>query len=64
MISVTKLNGTSITVNASLIETVEEIPDTVISLTTGRKIVVRESRDDIVKLVSDYNRNIFGRNPR
>ena len=37
MIDVTKMNGGSITVNADLIETVEETPDTIITLTTGKK---------------------------
>lgn len=37
MIEVTKLNGEKITLNSDLIEVVEETPDTVITLTTGRK---------------------------
>ena len=40
MIEVTRLNGTQILVNADLIELVEETPDTVITFTTGRKIIV------------------------
>ena len=47
MIEVTKLNDTKLTVNAELIEMVEEIPDTVITLTTGKKIFVKESRQKI-----------------
>ena len=35
MIDVTKMNGSKVTVNTDLIETVEEMPDTVITLTTG-----------------------------
>ncbi len=59
MIEVTKLNGIKILVNADLIEMVEETPDTVISLTTGRKIIVKESRQDIKSLVKSYRKDIF-----
>ena len=51
MIEVTRLNGTQILVNADLIELVEETPDTVITFTTGRKIIVKESRQEIKNLV-------------
>lgn len=51
MISVTRLNGKRITLNALLIETIEETPDTMITLTTGRKIMVLESVSDVVSLV-------------
>ena len=51
MIDVTKMNGGSITVNADLIETVEETPDTIITLTTGKKIIVKESRQEVKNLV-------------
>lgn len=56
MIDVTKMNDISITVNADLIETVEETPDTVITLTTGKKIIVKESRQMIKNLVELYKR--------
>ncbi|MDO4166834.1 MAG: flagellar FlbD family protein [Eubacteriales bacterium] len=56
MIDVTKMNDCSITVNADLIETVEETPDTVITLTTGKKIIVKESRQMIKNLVELYKR--------
>jgi flagellar protein FlbD len=44
MIEVTKINGSKLLVNTSLIETVEETPDTVITLNDGKKIIERESR--------------------
>lgn len=59
MIEVTRLNGTQILVNADLIELVEETPDTVITFTTGRKIIVKESRQDVKNLVKSYRKNIF-----
>lgn len=52
----TKLNGVEITVNADLIEIIEETPDTVITLTTGKKIIVKESRQNVKNLVKSYKR--------
>ena len=57
MIDVTKLNGKELTINAELIETVEETPDTVITLTTGKKIIVKESRQIVKNLVILYKRH-------
>ena len=56
MIDVTKMNGMNITINSDLIETVEDTPDTVITLTTGRKIIVKESRQTIKNLVTSFKR--------
>lgn len=55
------MSGLPYTLNADLIETVEETPDTVISLTNGKKLLVKESRKDIVQLVKDYKRDIYTR---
>ncbi len=59
MIEVTKLSSERILVNPDLIEIVEETPDTVITLTTGRKIIVKESRQDIKSLVKSYRKDIL-----
>ena len=61
MIELTKLNDTKFTLNAELIETVEEVPDTVIALTTGKKIFVRESRYEIRDLVVRYKQEVFNK---
>lgn len=61
MIEVTRLNGIKMTVNADLIERVEELPDTVITLTTGNKIIVKESRQEIKNLVILYKKEILCR---
>lgn len=61
MIKVTRLNGEQLVVNADLIEFVEATPDTVVSLTTGRKLVVKELVDTIVQAVVDYKRTCFHR---
>lgn len=59
MIEVTKLSGQKILVNPDLLEIVEETPDTVVTLTTGKKIIVKESRQEIKNLVKSYRRDIF-----
>ena len=58
-IEVTKLNGTPLLINADLIETVEETPDTVISFTNGKKIIVKERRQEVKNLVKSYKRDIY-----
>ena len=59
MIEVTKLNGSTVLVNAELIESVEETPDTVLSFVTGKKIIVKESRQEVKNLVLLYKREIM-----
>ncbi len=59
MIEVTKLNGVKILINPDLLEQVEETPDTVLSFTTGRKLIVKESRQEIKNLVELYRKEIF-----
>lgn len=59
MIEVTKLNESKVIINAELIESVEETPDTVISFVTGKKIIVKESRQEIKNLVILYKREFM-----
>lgn len=59
MIELTKLNDIKFSVNPELIEIVETTPDTVITLTTGRKLIVKESRQDIKNLVLSYKRKFI-----
>ena len=54
MIRLKRLNNSDIVVNAELIQYLEETPDTVITLTTGNKIVVRENAEEVIKRVIDY----------
>lgn len=61
MIEVTRLNGTKVIINSDLIEKVEESPDTIISLTSGNKIIVKESRQEIKNLVILYKKEIYHR---
>ncbi|MBR6771679.1 MAG: flagellar FlbD family protein [Lachnospiraceae bacterium] len=59
MVEVTRINGTKVLINPDLMELVEETPDTVISFTTGRKIIVKESRQEVKNLVKLYRKDIF-----
>ncbi|MBQ6026321.1 MAG: flagellar FlbD family protein [Lachnospiraceae bacterium] len=59
MIDITKIDGRGVTINAELIETIEEIPETVITLTTGRKLIIKESRQKVKNLVKSYKQDIF-----
>ena len=59
MIEVTKLNDEKFVLNAELIKTVEETPDTVITITTGNKYIVRESVEEVIQRVVAYKRQIF-----
>ena len=59
MIEVTKMNGRKVLVNPDLIELVEETPDTVVLFTTGRKIIIKESRQAVKNLVKSYRKDIF-----
>lgn len=56
MIKVTRLNDSELVINADLIEFVEALPDTLISLTTGKKIVVRETPDEVISRVAAFRR--------
>lgn len=60
MITVTRLNGTRFVLNAELIRTVEQHPDTMIKLTTGETLVVRESPEEVVERVVEYGRLLRG----
>ena len=49
MIEVTKLNGKQLYINGDLIERIEAVPDTIVCLTSGRKLIVRESVDEVIE---------------
>lgn len=56
MIYLTRLNGEKIVLNLDMIEFMEETPDTVITLTTGKKIVVKESTGQICDQVIKFKK--------
>lgn len=59
MIQLTKLNNQSLTVNADLIKFIEQAPDTVLTLVTGEKIVVRESSEEVVARIIQFRRTLL-----
>ncbi len=54
MIKVTRLNNDTLVVNADLIEFLEATPETIICLTTGKKVMVRETIDQIIERVAEF----------
>jgi flagellar protein FlbD len=59
MIHVTRLNHTPVVLNSDLIEQVEATPDTVIGLTSGQKIMVLESIEEIIDRIRLFRQSIF-----
>lgn len=59
MITVTKINDSEIVINPELIEIMQETPDTTITLTTGRKLIVKESVDDIIDKIKIYKQSLL-----
>ncbi|MCL2840809.1 MAG: flagellar FlbD family protein [Defluviitaleaceae bacterium] len=58
MITVTKINDRDIVVNCDLIELIESTPDTTLTTTGGRKIIVLESVEEVVEKVIAYKGRI------
>jgi flagellar protein FlbD len=59
MIEVTRLNGTPMTVNSDLIKIVEASPDTTLTLIQGEKLIVRETRAEVVDKVIEYRARLL-----
>jgi len=58
MIHLTRINHASVVLNSDLIEHIDTTPDTVIALTTGQKIVVLESADEVIRRVIEFRRRV------
>jgi len=63
MIALRRLNNQPIMVNADLIESLESTPDTVVTLTSGNKLIVRDKMDEIQAKIIEYKRKIHAANP-
>ena len=63
MIALRRLNNQPIVVNCDLIESVESTPDTIVTLTSGNKLIVRDSLDEIRRRVIEFKRAIYGPEP-
>jgi flagellar protein FlbD len=58
VIKVTRFNHSEVILNADLIEFIESTPDTVITMITGKKVLVRETAEEVRNLALDYRRSI------
>jgi len=58
VIEATKLDGQSFYVSPHQIESIEENPDTVLIMISGRKIIVRESASDVIERIVDYRKEL------
>ncbi|MGE3276397.1 MAG: flagellar FlbD family protein [Vicinamibacterales bacterium] len=63
MIAVTRLDGSTLILNAEQIERIEQTPDTLIALVNGETLLVQESPDAVVERVVDYKRQIHHGHP-
>jgi flagellar protein FlbD len=59
VIQLTRLNGNPIALNSDLIKFVETAPDTVITLISGEKVIVRESSEDVIHRIVDFRRAVI-----
>jgi len=59
MIRLTRINRIPLVINSDLIEHIEATPDTVVSLTTGQKFIVRETADEVIERVIRFRREIL-----
>lgn len=59
MIPLTRMNGVGFVLNAELIKAIESTPDTVVTLLSGEKWMVRESVDEVVDLTVKYRQRIY-----
>ncbi len=58
MISVTRLDGKKYWINPHMIESMEETPDLTISLLSGKKVVVKDSFQEIIEKIISYRRQL------
>ena len=58
LIELTRLNEKKIILNAELIESIESTPDTVLTLVTGKKFIVKEGCQEVKNLVLSYKRDV------
>ena len=60
MIRITRLNGVELVLNSDLIEHIGITPDTVVTLTNGQILRVRETADELVRRIVEFRREIYG----
>jgi len=59
MIQLTRLNGSPLVVNSDLIKFVEQAPDTVLTLVSGEKVIVRENAEEVLNRILEFRRSVL-----
>lgn len=59
MIKLTALDKREFYLNAELVEQIESVPETVITLTNGKKLLVRNTVEEVVEKITKYKQQIF-----
>ena len=54
MVKLTKINGQEFFINSDLMEFIESTPDTIISLTTGKKVIIKETAEEVIEKIIEY----------
>jgi flagellar protein FlbD len=63
MIHLTRLNDKGFVVNCELIKFIESTPDTLITLTTGEKLMVKETVDQVIDATVNYRKKLYQEKP-
>lgn len=61
MITITKLNGKQLVINCEMIETIEALPDTTITMQNGKKFIATETIDEVIERIVKYKNDIFNK---
>ena len=64
LIKLTGLNHKEVIINSSIIEKIEEVPETVITLLNGNKYLVEESVDEVIDKIIEFKKRINNANYR
>lgn len=59
MVKLTRLSGTQFVLNAEMVQEIESTPDTIVTLTSGKKVMVKESVEDVIQAVLEYKRSVL-----
>lgn len=64
MIKVTRLNDSTLMINVDMIQSLQAIPETVITFTNNNKIMVKEPLEEVSQRIVDYQRTIYSNSDR
>jgi flagellar protein FlbD len=64
MIKVTRLNDSTLMINVDMIQSLQAIPETVITFTNNDKIMVKEPLEEVSQRIVDYQRTIYSNSVR